>query len=81
LISAPEFEGQPNFDARDLALAPLRAGERFNLIFVNLDPGARSLAQSLGELASQAEQFQFEGMKRFERPTYNMKMQLEDLRR
>ena len=73
LISAPEFESQPGFDAREFALSPLRAEEWFNLIFVNLDPSARPLVSSLGQLPGQAEPCGFAGMKLFERRTYDMK--------
>jgi len=73
LISAPEFEGQPGFDAREFSLAPVRTAEWFNLIFVNLNAGSPPLMQTLHELPSQAEKFQFEGMKLLERRTYDMK--------
>ncbi len=73
LISAPEFEGQPGFDAKDFTLAPVRAEEWSNLIFVNLDPEAEPLLKSLGNLPKQAERFGFTGMKLFERRTYDMK--------
>jgi choline monooxygenase len=72
LISAPEFEGQPGFDAKDFSLSPVRAEEWFNLIFVNLDPSAEPLVKSLGQLPAQAERFGFTGMKLFERRTYEM---------
>ena len=61
------------FDAKQFALAPVRTEEWFNLIFVNLDPGAEPLVKSLGELPQQAERFGFAGMKLFERRTYEMK--------
>jgi choline monooxygenase len=73
LISAPEVEGVQNFDPGEFALVPVRAEEWFNLIFVNLDPGAGPLVQSLGELPKQAARFHFEDMKLFERRTYDMK--------
>ena len=73
LISAPEFEGQSGFDAKEFALVPVRAEEWFNLIFVNLDPDAEPLINSLGQLPAQAERFGFAGMKLFERRTYDMK--------
>jgi choline monooxygenase len=73
LISAPEFEGQPGFDAEDFTLLPVRAEEWFNLIFVNFDPNAEPLAKSLGELTAQAERFPFTGMNLFERRTYDMR--------
>src|SRR5579862_5747077 len=50
LISAPEFEDVQEFDPQHFSLAPVRAEEWFNLIFVNLDPHAGPLAESLGEL-------------------------------
>jgi len=73
LISAPEFEGQPGFDAAQFSLTPVRAEEWFNLIFVNLDSNAKPLIDSLESLPAQAERFGFSGMKLFERRTYDMK--------
>jgi choline monooxygenase len=73
LISAPEFENVQKFDPAYFALKPVRVEEWFNLIFVNLDPDAVPLGQSLGELPKQAERFGFCGMKLFERRTYEMK--------
>jgi phenylpropionate dioxygenase-like ring-hydroxylating dioxygenase large terminal subunit len=73
LISAPEFEGQPGFDANEFALVPVRAEEWFNLIFVNFDSSAEPLIKSLGQLPAQAERFGFTGMRLFERRTYDMK--------
>jgi choline monooxygenase len=72
LISAPEFEGQPGFDPKAFRLAPVRAEEWSNLIFVNLDPDAEPLVETLGQLPAQAERFGFAGMKLFERRTYDM---------
>jgi choline monooxygenase len=73
LISATEIEGVENFRAEDFALAPVRTEEWFNLVFANLDPEARPLGESLGDLPRQAEKFPFAGMKLFERRTYNMR--------
>jgi choline monooxygenase len=73
LNHATEIEGVEGFKAEDFALAPVRCEEWFNLIFVNLDPDAQPLAESLGELALQAERFPFQTMKLFERRTYEMK--------
>jgi len=73
LISAPEFEGQPGFDPTDFTLAPVRAEEWFNLIFVNLDLDAEPLLKSLGDLPRQAQRFPFCEMKLFERRTYDMR--------
>jgi len=52
---------------------PVQVGEWFNFIFVNLSNDAHSLRESLGELPIQAEKFHFEGMKLFERRTYDMR--------
>jgi len=73
LISATEIEGVENFRAEDFALAPVRTEEWFNLVFANLDPHARPLRASLGELPQQTEKFPFAQMKLFERKTYDMK--------
>jgi choline monooxygenase len=73
LISATEIEGVEGFRAEDFALKPVRTEEWFNLIFANLDPEARPLSESLGELPSQAQRFPFAEMKLFERRTYDMK--------
>jgi choline monooxygenase len=78
LISATEIEGVEGFRAEDFALKPVRAEEWFGFIFVNLNPvnlnaQARPLRESLGELPTQAEKFDFAGMKLFERRTYDMK--------
>ncbi len=73
LISAPEFEGQQNFSPDRFALAPVRAEQWFNLIFVNFDPNADSLGKSLGALPKQVEGFDFSRMKLFQRRTYDMK--------
>jgi choline monooxygenase len=72
LLVAPEFEGVENFNPREFGLAPLRLEEWFNLIFVNLDPKARSLRECLGPMPAQAEKFDFRAMKFSERRTYEM---------
>jgi len=73
LISATEIEGVQGFRPSDFALKPVRTEQWFNLVFVNLDLGARPLRESLGELPQQAEKFPFAEMKLFERRTYDMK--------
>ncbi|MBZ5679363.1 MAG: aromatic ring-hydroxylating dioxygenase subunit alpha [Acidobacteriia bacterium] len=73
LISATEVEGVEGFRAEDFALTPVCTEEWFNFIFVNLDPAAKPLLESLGELPHQAAKFPFPGMKLFERRTYDMK--------
>ncbi len=73
LLSATEIEGVEGFRPEDFALQPVVTEEWFNLVFVNLDPAARPLRESLGELPKQAEKFPFTAMKLFERRTYDMK--------
>src|SRR6266571_2646379 len=73
LISATEIEGVEGFRPEEFALKPVRTEEWFNLVFVNLDPDAPPLPESLGELPQQAEKFPFARMKLFERRTYDMK--------
>ena len=73
LISAPEFEGQSGFDAGEFTLAPVRAEEWSNLIFVNLDPDAEPLMGTLDSLSQQAERFGISSMKLFELRNYGMK--------
>src|SRR5271169_4574358 len=72
LLVTPEFDGVQDFDPTEFGLAPVRLEEWFNLIFVNLDPGAGPLSDSLGELPLQAEKFDFRNMKFSERRTYEM---------
>jgi choline monooxygenase len=73
LINATEIEGVEGFRPEDFALVPVRVEEWFNLIFVNLDPQAQPLVESLGDLPKQAEKFSFTTMTLFERRTYDMK--------
>ncbi|HEX3819988.1 MAG TPA: aromatic ring-hydroxylating dioxygenase subunit alpha [Candidatus Sulfotelmatobacter sp.] len=73
LISATEIEGVEGFRPEDFALASVRTEEWFNFVFVNLDPDAPALVETLGELRQQAEKFPFAEMKLFERRTYDMK--------
>jgi choline monooxygenase len=72
LISATEIEGVEGFRPEDFTLVPVQVEEWFNLIFVNLDPEAKPLHDSLSELTPQVEKSQFTGMKLFERRTYEM---------
>jgi phenylpropionate dioxygenase-like ring-hydroxylating dioxygenase large terminal subunit len=73
LISATEIEGVKGFRAEDFALTPVRTEEWFNFVFVNLNPQAPPLFQTLGELPRQAARFPFSEMKLFERRIYDMK--------
>jgi choline monooxygenase len=73
LLNAPEFEGVEGFRPEDFTLAPVRAEEWAGLVFLNLDPQAQPLIQSLRELPGQAARFGLERMKLYERRTYDMK--------
>jgi len=73
LISATEMDGVKGFRPEEFALTSVRAEEWFSLVFVNLDPDARPLLESLGDLPMQAKKFPFAEMKLFERRTYDMK--------
>jgi choline monooxygenase len=73
LLNAPEFEGVQEFRPEEFALRPVRVAQWSNLIFVNLDESAPPLLQALGDLPRQAGRFGLQGMKRFERRTYDMK--------
>ncbi len=73
LLSAPEFEGQPDFPMERFGLTPVRTEQWFNLVFVNFDPSAEPLLNGLGALPKQLERFDFGGMKLFTRRTYEMK--------
>ena len=73
LLNATEVDGVQGFCPEDFALKPVRTEEWFNLVFVNLDPNAQSLLESLGEVPRQAAKFPFAQMKLFERRTYEMK--------
>ena len=57
---------------RNSASRPSLLEEWFNLIFVNLDPEAGPLGESLGELPARTEKFDFKSMKFSERRTYEM---------
>src|SRR5579863_1298853 len=69
----PRSRGVEGFRPEEFALKPVRTEEWFNLVLVNLDPEARPLRESLGELPTQVEKFPFAKMKLFERRTYDMK--------
>ena len=73
LISATEIEGVEGFRPEDFALVPVRTEEWLNFVFVNLDPDAEALRESLSELTRQVDRFPVAGMKLFERRTYKMK--------
>ena len=50
LRSAPRSDREPGFDLTELGLRPAAVGTWGPFVFVNPDPGARPLAETLGEL-------------------------------
>jgi choline monooxygenase len=72
LLHSTEMEGVKDFRHEDFCLTPVRCELWFNLVAINLDPDAAPLVASLGQMPKQAERFAFQGMKLFERRTYDM---------
>lgn len=65
-----EFEGVCNFDRAQNGLVPVRVEIWENFIFVNLDPHATALRESLGALVGLAKPLNFGGLKFVERRSY-----------
>jgi choline monooxygenase len=65
-----EFEGVCNFDRAQNGLVPVRVETWDNFIFVNLDPHAAPLHDSLGALVGLAKPLNFGGLKFVERRSY-----------
>jgi choline monooxygenase len=65
-----EFEGVQNFDRAQNGLVPVRVEIWENFIFVNLDPNAVALRESLGALVGLAKPLDFSGLKFVERRSY-----------
>ena len=72
LISATEIEGVEGFSPEDFGLVSVLVGEWFDFIFVNLEPEAEPLRESLRQLAQQTEKYPLTGLKLFERRSYEM---------
>jgi len=79
LLNTPECEGVEDFRQQEFGLTPVRTEQWAGLIFVNLNPKAEPLLQTLDQLPQGMTRFQFEKMQLHERRTYEM--QLEDLYR
>jgi len=73
LLHSTEMEGVKDFRHEDFCLTPVRCEDWFNLVAINLNPGAEPFFTSLGEMPKQAERFAFSEMRLFERRTYDMK--------
>jgi len=72
LLNAPECEGVEDFRHQEFGLTPVRTEQWAGLIFVNLNPKAEPLLQTLGQLPQGMVRFQFEKMQLHERRTYEM---------
>ncbi len=72
LMRAPEFEGVQAFNPDDFCLPAVRVEQWKLFIFVNLDPGAASLAEMLAPIAREVEEagFHIEAMRSIERRDY-----------
>jgi len=70
LIGTPDVDGVEFFDRSTMGMVPLRLDTWGDLIFVNFDQNAESLATILGEIPNQARGFEFEGLKLAERRDY-----------
>ncbi|MFN8489055.1 MAG: aromatic ring-hydroxylating dioxygenase subunit alpha [Caldilineaceae bacterium] len=70
LRTAPEFEDVENFRKEDFGLYPIRVETWGPFAFVNMDPDAPSLLETLGDIPKETEQFNFSGMRRVERRDY-----------
>lgn len=72
LINAPEMEGTCEFHHEDFSLRPVLVAEWEGQVFVNLDPEAQPLSQSLRELPRQAAKYRFGDMRLAGRRDYHM---------
>jgi choline monooxygenase len=62
LIGVPEARSIPGLDKSTLGLFPVRVETLAGLVFVNLDPHARSLAEQVGGLAERLAPWGIEGL-------------------
>ncbi len=72
LKGAPEFDGVCGFDRSRNGLVPIRVGNWEQLVFVNLDPDAKPLAEFLGGLAPRIAPLSLGSLHFFERRTYTL---------
>ncbi len=70
LIGTPDVDGVEFFDRSTMGMVPLRLETWGDLIFVNFDQNAESLATVLGEIPNQARGFDFDNLKLAERRDY-----------
>lgn len=73
LARRPGFrDGTDVFDGADLALKPIGVAEWRGFVFVNLEPSAGPLADSIGDLATASAQIPIERYRFFRRQTYDL---------
>jgi len=72
LLAAPEFEGVEGFDRGSTRLPSLLLAEWAGFAFVNLDPAAAPLAESLGALPAQLAHLPLAGMRLVKAVDYEM---------
>ena len=70
LRTTPEFEDVAGFDKSQYGLIPIRVDTWGPFAFVNMDPDARPLAETLGNIPVETARFSFEGMRRVARRDY-----------
>jgi choline monooxygenase len=70
LIGTPDVEGVEFFDCSTMGMVPLRLETWEQLIFVNFDTGAVTLAAYLGDIPEQARGFKFADLQFAERRDY-----------
>ncbi len=73
LKGAPEFEGVCGFDRSRNGLVPVRLETWEQFVFVNLDPRAPSLTESLGGLVERIAPLNIGALHFFERRIYSLK--------
>ncbi len=70
LIGTPDVEGVEFFDRSSMGMFPVRLEQWENLLFVNFDSEAESLATFLGEIPQRAAGFHFNDLAMVERRDY-----------
>ena len=65
LLGVPEHRNYAELDKSQLGLHPIRVEELAGLLFVNLDPGARSLAEVTDGLAPRLERYGLENLRHY----------------
>jgi choline monooxygenase len=72
LLNSPEMEGACEFKYEEFGLLPVRAEEWGAWVFVNLDPQAKSLAETLFQLTQQSARYDLAKLKLYERREYHI---------